>query len=104
MLILFDWLAQAGVIKVFKLIREILNIVRIIVPIMLIVLSVFDILKVVMNPDEEKNMKKKLTNRLLAAIIVFLVPTLVNLVMDVVDVGAGQNISDEYNSSVLWRN
>ena len=103
MLILFDWLAQDGVIKVLNLIVKILNIVRFAVPILLIVLSMIDVCKLIIDPDQEKNIKKKLSDRLFAAIIVFLVPTLVNLVMNIVDVGAGKNVSQEYNSSVLWR-
>lgn len=99
----FEWCEQQGVIKIFKLIIKILQIVRWAVPIILIVFCVIDVAKIVTNPDHEKDVKKSITNRLIAAVIVFLVPTLVNLVMNLVSIGQGNNENNGYSISSCWQ-
>lgn len=99
----FEWCEQQGVIKIFKLIIKILQIVRWAVPIILIVFCVIDVAKIVSNPDHEKDVKKSITNRLIAAVIVFLVPTLVNLVMNLVSIGQGNNENNGYSISSCWQ-
>lgn len=99
----FEWCDQQGVIKIFKLIIKILQIVRWAVPIILIVFCVIDVAKIVANPDHEKDVKKSITNRLIAAVIVFLVPTLVNLVMNLVSIGQGNNENNGYSISSCWQ-
>lgn len=102
MYILYDWCSQPGVISIFKFVKDALNIVRIAVPIGLIIWTIIELFKNVLNPDD-KDSKKKITNRLFAAIIVFLVPTIVNLVMNLVDVGIGSGKGYDYNVSECWR-
>lgn len=102
MFILFDWCDQNGVIMVFKMIKTLLNLMRFLVPIMLIVWTIIDLFKNVINPDNKES-RKKIVNRLLAAIIVFLVPTMVNLVMNLVDVAFGKGTGYDYNVSECWK-
>lgn len=99
--ILFNWCSEPGVITVFKLIKIGLNLIRLLVPIALIIWTMIDIFKKVLNPDD-KDAKKKIFNRVLAAIIVFLIPNFVNLVMDVVDIGLDGKGYD-YNISECWK-
>ena len=101
MYILFDWCAQDGVIKVFKMIKVILQVIRIIIPIILVVMTILDVTKQVINPNE-KDGKTKIVNRLIAAIIIFLIPTVINLVMNVVDIGLGSGEGYDYNISDCW--
>ena len=104
MLMLFDWCNDEGVLKVFTIIIKAINIIRWAVPILLIVFCVIDIAKVITNPDQDKDIKKSVANRLIAAVIVFLVPTLVNLVMNIVAVGAGDDTTSfAYNASECWK-
>ena len=100
--LLFNWCSESGVITVFKLIKTGLNVIRLAVPIGLIVWTMIELFKNVLNPDD-KDSKKKILNRAVAAIIVFLVPTIVNLVMNLVDVGLGSGKGYDYNISECWK-
>ena len=74
----------------FYIVKNILNLIMIIVPILLIVFGTVSFVKLVKNP-EEKNGIKKIINQFLGAIIVFFVPMLVNVVMGML--GEGNDIS-----------
>ena len=75
------WCAPgSGLVTVFKIIKICLNVIRLVVPIGLIVMTVLDISKNVLNPDEKDSMKK-IGKRVIAAVIVFLVPTIVTIIM-----------------------
>lgn len=100
------WCAPgSGLLIVFKIIKTALNVIRLVVPIGLIVMTVMDVSKNVINPDDKDSMKK-IGNRVIAAVVVFLVPTIVNLIMKLVDVslgkGAGSNY--QYTLSDCWKN
>ena len=102
----FEWCAPgSGLVTLFKIIKIALNAIRLIVPIGLIVMTVLDISKNVINTDEKDSMKK-IGNRLIAAVIVFLVPTIVNIIIGLVDValGSGAGSNYEYNLSDCWKN
>lgn len=103
MYILFDWCSQPGVLSVFKMIKTILNVIRFIVPIILIIAVTIDIIKSMTNPESKEN-GKNIGNRLIAAIIVFLVPTIVNLIMNLVDISLGSGEGYDYNISECWKN
>lgn len=65
-----------------------MELIKIAVPIVLIVLSMIDILRIVMSSMEKTSEKThKIMYRFLAAIIVFLVPTFVNVAMSILDRG-----------------
>lgn len=102
MYMLFNWCSQPGVLNVFRFIKDALNLVRLAVPIGLIVWTIIELFKNVLNPDD-KDSKKKIGTRLIAAIIVFLVPTIVNLIMNLVDIGIGSGKGYDYNISECWR-
>ena len=101
----WDWCSQSGVKGVFDLVRSVVDILRIIVPIALIVMTTFDIMKKVINP-EDKDGQKKIMTRAIAALIVFLIPTMIRLVFKVIDWGRGVNGSysnAESGLSRCWR-
>lgn len=71
-----------------RIIAEILFYVRIIVPILLIVLVIFDLVKVVVGGADEKTKKEatdKIVKRLIYAVIVFLVPMLINFIFKTIE-------------------
>lgn len=80
------WCSQEGVRQAFSLIRNVLEILRIVVPIALIAMTSMDIAKKVINP-EEKDGQKKIMTRALAALIVFFLPTFIGLVFRLIDIG-----------------
>lgn len=90
------WCNEEGVRQAFALIKNILDILRIVVPIGLILMTSIDIAKKVINP-EEKDGQKKIMTRLFAAIIVFLIPTIISIFLRIVD--AGKNAGNSGKSS-----
>ena len=89
--ILFEWACDnstSSIKPVFHLIKMILDIIRIAVPIILIGMTTLDIMKKVINPDD-KDGQKKIMLRAIAALIVFLIPTLVRFTFKVIDWGKG---------------
>ena len=99
------WCNEEGVRQTFHLIKSILEVLRIVVPIGLIVMTTLDITKKVINPDD-KDGQKKIMTRAIAAIIVFFIPTIIGIVFRLVDIGKGTNGTyDSANSSLssCWR-
>ena len=94
MIIEFEWLNQSGVQNVLNMVYKIVDIIRIIVPIVLIVMTTLDITKKVINP-EEKDGQKKIMIRLIAAIVVFFSPVFIRGVFKV----AGIEIDDTTTSN-----
>ena len=66
--------------KIIDMIYKVLDIIRIVVPIGLIVMTTLDITKKVINP-EDKEGQKKILIRAIAALIVFLLPTIIRIVL-----------------------
>lgn len=96
------WCAPgSGLISVIKIIKTVLNVIRFAVPIGLIVMTIIDVSKNVINPDDKDSLKK-IGTRAIAAVVVFLIPTIVNLVMNIIDIGFSN--SQGYNVSDCWRN
>ncbi len=82
--------------SIFYIVKNILNMIMIIVPILLIIFGSISFVKLVKNP-EEKNGVKKIINQFLAAAIVFFVPLTVNVVMGML--GDGNDISRCWNEA-----
>ena len=75
---------------IFYIVKNILNLIMIIVPILLIIFGSISLVKLVKNP-EEKNGTKKIFNQFLCAVVIFFVPMFVNVVMGML--GEGNDIS-----------
>lgn len=69
---------------VLNSLRKILNIIQIIVPIVLIVALTIHIIGLMSNPDDKK-LPKKIQNTAIAAVIIFVIPILVNATMGLLD-------------------
>lgn len=85
MIIDFNWFKSQDVQNIISALLTILDIVRIVVPIGLIAMTTIDITKKVINP-EDKDGQKKIMIRALSALIVFLSPIIVNLVLNFVGI------------------
>ena len=84
-----------------RIINYLMNIVKFIVPVVLIVLIVVDFLKAVTTNDEKKMREAKniALKRIFYAIILFLVPTIVSIIFR----GLGGTISgDELTTATEW--
>ena len=73
------------------------NIVRYAIPLVLVVLATIDVVKVVMNPDEKvkKDAGSKIAKRLIYAVVVFLVPTLIKILFSILS----ENNPTDYEQS-----
>lgn len=71
---------------VIAIVATILKIIQWVVPVILIVLGTFDLVKAVMagKEDDIKKNQKVLIKRVIAAVIVFLVPTIVSILMGLI--------------------
>ena len=76
---------------ILKYINLALQIGRIVIPIGLIVKIVLDIYKQIIDINDNSG-KEKITKRVVAAVIVFLIPTIVNVFLSLISNVTGQNI------------
>lgn len=82
-----------GLAGILAIIKQALTIIQIIVPIILIVMASINLFQMIVNPDEKKNIKA-LVNKFVAAIIVFLLPFVVNLVIEL--------LPETFNLTSCW--
>ena len=75
---------SVGVANLITILKNILNIIWIITPILAILFLVINLTKIMINP-EEKKLPNKIKNILIALIIVFMIPTIVNAFMYMLD-------------------
>lgn len=85
----FDVCGDCTVQKVMGIVKLIMNIICIIVPIVLIIMGSFDLFKAVTAGKDEEIKKKQQTliKRVIAGVIVFLVPTIVSVLMNLLGAG-----------------
>lgn len=83
-----------------RILAELFFYIRIIIPILLIVLVVFDLAKVVVGQADEKAKSEatnKIVKRIVYAIIIFLVPTLITYIFRIVE----KNITND-GAATSW--
>ena len=80
-------------LKVFKFIGNLLKVAFIVVPILLIVLGSIDFMKAVVagKEDDIKKAQSVFVKRIIAAVIVFLIPLIVNIIMGILPGADGSN-------------
>ncbi|MDD2181696.1 MAG: hypothetical protein PHW32_04950 [Bacilli bacterium] len=83
MLILAVNCSDPNLAKILGLIKDIVELIQVLVPIALILMGSIDFGKAVISSNEEsiKKEQKKFINRCLAAVLVFLVVAIVNFIM-----------------------
>jgi len=78
-----------------SIVKTILNLLHIVVPLLLILSLTITLTKLAQNPDEKKA-PKKIINSLIATVIIFFLPTIINVVIDLV--------AGESDFSNCWEN
>lgn len=94
-----------GLEPVIRIIRDgILKYICILIPIALIIFAALDLGKAVIASDEKevKGAQSRLIKRVIYAIVIFLVPQLVSLIMNVVAIGVGSENTTSWAS--CWNN
>ena len=94
-------------ISILRIVRWIINIICFGIPIVLIVLSIFDIAKIVVAGNIDDKLKKEVTSkigtRFIYAVIIFLVPTIVSVIFRFIPAG-GQGSSGNYTiNNLTWK-
>lgn len=69
--------------SVLASVKNIMLLIQIIVPIVLLVAATIEFVRLTINPEDKKGFRNIL-NKVMAAIIVFIIPVLINLVMGAV--------------------
>lgn len=92
-----------GFLQVMNLIKTLLNILRFVIPIIVILMLIMDLTKNVINPNEKEGMKKIVT-RVSAAVIVFLVPTIINLIVYFINMIFEDSMDTDYTNSTCYTN
>ena len=82
-----------GIVMYLVVFKKVMTIIQIVVPIILILMASIQVAKMMINPDDKKNMSS-LKNKIVATIIVFFVPFAVNLCINL--------LPDNYNIAACW--
>lgn len=87
------------IVQVLAIVRLIMNVICIAVPVVMILLGTFDLFKAVTagKDDEIKKKQQTLLKRIIAGVLVFLVPTIVSVLMNLL--GAGGNWATCWNNA-----
>ena len=86
--------SSSSLTAIISAFQKMLKLIQIIVPILLIIGSGINIIRLVHDPEDKKR-KKRLLNSVIAAVLVFFIPMLVNVVMNLV--------GDNYDISACWK-
>ncbi|MBQ3435925.1 MAG: hypothetical protein IJH13_02795 [Bacilli bacterium] len=96
---LASYCSEAGVANIFYITKILFTILQIVVPIILIVSASFSLVSMVSSPDNPKA-KKSLINKVIAAVVVVLIPFIIEIVMGAISTGGGSN----FNYADCWTN
>ena len=101
---LADMDACGGLLPVVRMLRKVIWYIQILVPIGLLLYGSIDLGKAVIASDEKevKAAQTRLIKRVIYAVVVFLVPMLVTLVMNIV-AGSGAGDSDTATWQNCWK-
>lgn len=75
--------------------KNILTLIQIIVPILLMMSLVMNLINLMQNPDDKK-LKSKINNSAISAIIIFFIPVLINVLMNL--------LGEQFSVSLCWNN
>ena len=84
---------SSGSLHAIYIALKIIDLAKIAIPLILIVMMTIDIFKVITNPDNVRTVKEIVFKRLLAALIIFFIPTLNDMIIN--------SLGDNYNSDYV---
>lgn len=93
--------ADYALANILNTVHQVVNMIAIIVPILLIISIIFSLVGFLVNVDQ-KNKSKKIIQKLAAAIIVFLLPTIVDTTMLLLDYAGGDVESNNFQVASCW--
>ena len=102
-MVLFDLIHSNGVQQVLNLVNKLILIIRWVVPIGLIIMTSIDIFNKIINPDD-KDGQRRIMNRFIAAVIVFFLPTIINIIMKLVEIGTDGKVTNNTSQNNTGQN
>lgn len=93
----------SGFLRIMYLVKLVINFIRYIVPMILIVMTIFDLVKNVINPKEKDGMNK-IIKRAVAAILVFIVPAIVGATINLLNYVLENSGDTDYKVSSCYTN
>ena len=84
MFMILSLCSYPGITKIMDIINVVIKIIRIFVPIALIIFCMLDLVRAILNGELGKSLKT-IVWRLITAVLVFLIPVIVNLIIGIVD-------------------
>lgn len=84
---------DAGVVNIFYTTKIFFLIFQITVPALLIISAIISLISLMNNPDEPK-IKKKMINKFIAALVIFVIPYLVSFVLSMIDTSTKKDTFD----------
>lgn len=94
---MIDICESSGFLQALLILKTIFTIVCLLVPIILIFTISMDVYKLVTNPGDTKKVFPVISKRLIAALIIFFVPAIINIVLHFM--GSGNDVSRCYNNA-----
>ena len=91
-----DLCEETGFLSAILFLKEIIDILQLLIPIGLVIICAVDLGKMVVNP-EEKSVVPKITKRMIAAVSVFFLPVILNILLE----EAGQI---KFTATTCWAN
>ena len=83
-----------GIAMYLYIMKNALTIIQIAIPILLLVMATIQMIKMMASPDDKKS-PKALLNKFIAALVVFFIPFIVNVVLSI--------IPDSFELSACWK-
>lgn len=88
-----------GIATYLFIMKKVLNVIHLVVPIILIIMATVGLVQLVINPDDpQKKKSKSLINKFLAAVLIYLIPFIINFVFVLV----GEAFGGEVNIAGCW--
>lgn len=92
---------EMGIYRIALIAKYILHIILTIVPLIVIIMSTIDISKIIFKPDSMKENLKKPINRILAGLIIFLIPTVIEFAFSLIENYDNTTIITYYNDASI---
>ena len=86
-----------GFLRGVYFIKLVIGILQVLIPLILIVTILIEMYPLIVNPGDVKKVTKSVKNKLIAAVIIFLLPSIVNIVMNQFD--KKSNFATCYNNA-----
>lgn len=96
---LLDTLSDISFYRVGLIFKYAVNIVCIFVPLLITILCMSDLYKIIFKPDEVKTQVKKVFDRIISGLIVFIIPSIVNYTMTLIDGFQPDTLLKYYNGA-----